>query len=62
MTKKRYFKDSKDYFKFINKNKNLIDVILVKPLGKSIKVTYEKKKTEIKQFELFDKEGKNELC
>lgn len=55
MTKRRYFKDSKSYFKFIEKNKKFIDVLFVKPLGKSIKVVFEKKKEiEPDQIELFE--------
>lgn len=39
-TKKRYFKDSKKYFKFINGMKDKIRVIMVKPLKDTIKVEY----------------------
>ncbi len=38
--KKRYFKDSKKYFKFINKMKDKIRVTIVKPQKDSIKVEY----------------------
>lgn len=38
--KKRYFKDSKKYLKFINKMKDKIRVTIVKPQKDSIKVEY----------------------
>ena len=40
---KKYIKDASGYFKFINKNKDKIDVIRVKSLKKSIVVEYEKR-------------------
>ena len=39
-TQKRYFKDRTKYFRFINKMKNKIRVIVVKPLKDTIKVEY----------------------
>lgn len=39
-TQKRYFKDRTKYFKFINKMKNKVRVIVVKPLKDTIKVEY----------------------
>lgn len=39
-TKKRYFKDSKKYFSYINKMKDKIKVIMVKPTKDSIKLEY----------------------
>ena len=52
MTKKRYFKDSKKYFKFISNMKDKIDILMVKPLKNTIKVEYENKIME----------GGNEKC
>ena len=39
-TQKRYFKDKTKYFKFINKMKNKVRVIVVKPLKDTIKVEH----------------------
>ncbi|WP_300954287.1 hypothetical protein [uncultured Clostridium sp.] len=39
-TQKRYFKDRTKYFKFINKMKNKVRVIVVKPLKDTITVEY----------------------
>lgn len=39
-TQKRYFKDRIKYFKFINRMKNKIRVVVVKPLKDTIKVEY----------------------
>ena len=39
-TQKRYFKDRTKYFKFINRMKNKIRVVVVRPLKDSIKVEY----------------------
>lgn len=40
MTKTRYFKDSKGYFKFIKNKSKLINIIMVKPLKNTIRVDY----------------------
>lgn len=64
MTKKRYFKCSKDYFKFLNAKKRIINIISVQIKKKSIRVDFENKlpeEIEAEQIELeFEniKEGK----
>lgn len=40
---KKYIKDSRGYFEFINKYKELYNIISVKPLKNSIKIEYEKR-------------------
>jgi len=40
---KKYIKDSRGYFEFINKYKEKYNIIIVKPLKNSIKVEYEKR-------------------
>ena len=39
----KYFKTNKEFFEFINKNKDKYNFIKVKPLKNSIKVEYDKK-------------------
>jgi len=40
---KKYIKDSRGYFEFINKYKEKYNILSVKPLKNSIKVEYEKR-------------------
>ena len=40
---KKYIKDSRGYFEFINKYKDKYNIISVKPLKNNIKVEYEKR-------------------
>ena len=40
MTRKKIFQKSKDYFEFINKKKDLIDVLVVKIKKQTIKIEY----------------------
>lgn len=40
---KKYIKDSRGYFEFINRYKEKYKIISVKPLKDSIKVEYEKR-------------------
>lgn len=42
---KKYIKNSRGYFDFINKYKDTYEIITVKPLKNSIKVEYEKKQS-----------------
>ncbi len=44
MTRKKIFQKSKEYFDFINKKKDLIDVLAVKIKKQSIKIEYITKK------------------
>lgn len=46
MIKKRYFKNSKDYFKFLDNKNKFINVISVSIKKKSIRVDYENKSPE----------------
>lgn len=65
MTKKRYFKSYKDYFRFINTKKRIINVISVQIKKKSIRVDYENKspeEIEAEQIELqFDEDKRRKV-
>ena len=65
MTKKRYFKCSKDYFEFLNNKKKFINVISVSIKKRSIRVDFENKspeELEIEQIELqFDEEKRRKV-
>ena len=50
--KKKYFKNNESYFKYIHKNKDLIDIINVKPIMKKftksqICLFYERRKSAV---------------
>ncbi len=54
---RKYFKDNQKYFNYINKHMREIDIIEVKPIKKSIRMTYRKKspeeiEREVQQLEL----------
>ena len=52
---RKYFKNNLKYFNYINKNKNKINVIEVKPIKNSIRLVYQKKtpdEIEAEQLEL----------
>lgn len=65
MTRKRYFKCSKDYFKFLNAKKRIINIISVQIKKKSIRVDYENKspeEIEAEQIELqFDEDKRRKV-
>lgn len=54
---RKYFKDNTKYFNYINKHKREINIIEVKPVRNSVRLTYLKKspeeiEREVKQLEL----------
>ena len=65
MTRKRYFKCSKGYFKFLNTKKRIINIISVQIKKKSIRVDYENKspeEIEAEQIELqFDEDKRRKV-
>lgn len=52
----KYFKTNQKYFNYINKNRQLINVISVKPNKNSIRLVFKKKSPEEIELKLKEKE------